>query len=519
MSTKGVNSGHGGKLFYRNAENPRETRFCLEKQACTILSMTGHELLNVKQMSAADQMAIEAGTSGLLLMENAGRAVAEHAAALAGTKPIVVLCGPGNNGGDGYVAARYLQNWGNRVRVAALGDPKNLKGDAGTNFKRWEGPVEPLAPVVLEEGCIIIDALFGAGLTRDIEGVAADVLNAARELKLRSIAVDLPSGINGDTGEIMGTALPAQRTVTFFRKKPGHLLYPGRGYCGDVKVADIGIPLTVLKTIQPEVSENSRPTIKMSPTAHKYDRGHVLIAGGAEMTGAARLCAMAARRAGAGLVTLAVPPETMDLYRSNDPGNLVEERSDLASNLLDERRNVVVIGPGLGVGAETRSMVLGALGAQGKTVILDADALTTFADTPDMLFSSINGTVIMTPHEGEFRRLFDCDGDKLARAREAATQSGAIIVLKGADTVIATPDGRALINANAPPWLATAGSGDVLAGMIAGFAACGDDAFDATAAAVWCHGDAGARFGPGLIAEDIVTKIPEALSDCLEIDI
>ncbi len=480
--------------------------------------MHGTELLTVKQMSAADKAAMAGGTPGLSLMERAGRAVAERTARLAGNRPVVVLCGPGNNGGDGYVAARYLKNRGHRVRIACLGDPNTLKGDAMTNFKRWQGTVEPLAPMVLEENCVLVDALFGAGLARDIEGVCSHVINAATALELDTIAVDLPSGISGDTGAVLGCAIPAVETVTFCRRKPGHLLYPGRGYCGDTHVVDIGIPPHVVADVGAEAFENTpslwhaRVFANRWPTDHKYDRGHAVMAGGAAMAGAARLAARGARRAGAGLVTLAVPAEAQATYLSGDPGNLVEVRRDFSDTLADSRRNAVLVGPGIGVGEATRDLVLTALENGARSVVLDADALTSFADDPEVLFNAIKGPCVLTPHEGEFRRLFDIRGDKLSRARTAAEKTGAIIVLKGADTVIAAPDGRAAINANAPPWLGTAGSGDVLAGIVLGFLAQGLPAFEATAAAVWCHGQTARIIGPGLIAEDISEALPAVLT-------
>ncbi len=476
--------------------------------------MTGPELLSVKEMGQADATAIADGTPGLTLMENAGQAVANATATLAKSRPILCLCGPGNNGGDGYVAARYLKNRGHTVTVAALGDPKNLTGDALANYQRWTGDVVPLSTDVLSANTVIIDALFGAGLQRDIEGPAAEVLNRAAEMALPSVAVDLPSGVNGDTGAIMGTALRAATTVTFFRKKPGHLLFPGRGVCGDVVVADIGIEETVLDTIHPHACENI-PDIwrdllpfRMPETAHKYDRGHLVIVGGAEMTGAARLAARAARRAGAGLVTLSVPKDAAATYRAGDPGNIVEARGDLADMFADHRRNAILIGPGLGTGPETRDIVKTALATEDRRFILDADAVTAFADDPEDLIDRLDGRAIITPHEGEFRRIFNLEGDKLSRARDAARESGAIVLLKGADTVVAAPDGRAIINANAPKWLGTAGSGDVLAGLVAGFTATGMPLFEAASAAVWCHGAAAAMIGPGLIAEDIAELLP-----------
>ncbi|MEQ8321532.1 MAG: NAD(P)H-hydrate dehydratase [Rhodospirillales bacterium] len=481
--------------------------------------MYENALLTVAQMGAADRAAIASGVPGMTLMERAGRAVAERAQRLAGKRPIVVLCGPGNNGGDGYVAARYLKNRGYRVRIAALGDPQKLTGDALANYKRWQGTVEPMAPMVLEEGCILIDALFGAGLARDIEGVCAHVINAAAALELPAIAVDLPSGINGDSGTVMGTALPARETVTFFRRKPGHLLYPGRDLCGQVHVVDIGIPGSALDDIAPETFENKPDNWSAqvfglrSATRHKYDRGHLVIAGSAAMPGAARLAARAARRAGAGLVTLAVPETAQQTYLTGDPGNIVEIRDRFADTLSDVRRNAVLIGPGIGIGDETRAMVLQAIDKGVRSVVLDADALTSFADEPKALFRQIRGRCVMTPHEGEFRRLFKLSGDKLSRARAAAALSNAVIVLKGADTVIAAPDGRAAINANAPAWLGTAGAGDVLAGIIAGLMATGVSPFAAAQAGVWLHGAAAGRFGPGLIAEDLADMLPKVLSE------
>ena len=486
--------------------------------------MNGHELLTVEEMGRADQAAIDAGMTGLSLMERAGRAVAAAAARVAGRRPILVLCGPGNNGGDGYVAARYLRNRGHNVRLAALGDPEKLMGDAATNFKRWQGDSEPLSVALLSEDTVIIDALFGAGLARAIEGVAAEVLATAAKMRLASVAVDLPSGVNGNTGEALGAngaVLPASETVTFFRKKPGHLLYPGRSLCGRVTVVDIGIPESVLDHIKPTAFENA-PTEwsddlinTMAATAHKYTRGHLVIAGGETMTGAARMAATAARRAGAGLVTLAVPHDSFPIYASGAPGNLVESCDNFDTAIADQRRNTVLLGPGLGVGQKTKDMVLTALTCADKRAVLDADALTTFSDSPHELFSAIQGPVIMTPHDGEFTRLFEVQGDKVSRARQAAKAANAVIVLKGADTVIAAPDGRARINTNAPPWLATAGSGDALAGIIAAMVANGLDIFDAAASGVWLHGQAAQAIGPGLIAEDIADALPHVLQSII----
>lgn len=483
--------------------------------------MSGHELLSVDEMGRADAATIASGIPGLTLMENAGQAVADITAKVANGRPVLCLCGPGNNGGDGYVAARYLKNRGYTVTVAVLGDPAQLKGDALENYQRWSDTVTQINGDLLTENTVIIDALFGAGLQRDIDGIAADVLNRASEMNLTSVAVDLPSGISGDTGVVMGTALPAAATVTFFRKKPGHLLYPGRDYCGDITVADIGIQPSVLNEIQPHITENTPENwqhllpFSLPETAHKYDRGHLVIIGGANMTGAARLAARAARRAGAGLVTLNVPKSAVDIYRAGDPGNIVEERTDNAAMLADHRRNTILIGPGLGTDAKTRALVTTALATEDRRFVLDADALTAFADDAENLLDRLDGRAVITPHEGEFRRLFDFDGDKLSRARQAARACGAVVLLKGADTIIASPDGRAAINANAPKWLGTAGSGDVLAGITAGFIATGMPIFEAASAAVWCHGAAATAFGPGLIAEDLADMLPHVFQQLM----
>lgn len=479
--------------------------------------MTENELLTVEEMGRADQAAIHAGVTGVALMERAGRAVADTAARISDNRPIIVLCGPGNNGGDGYVAARYLRNRGHRIRLAALGNPEKLTGDAAANYHRWNGKTEELSVDLITPNTVIIDALFGAGLTRAVDGVAADVLGRAKEMGLTSVAVDLPSGINGDTGEAMGAVLPAQETVTFFRKKPGHLLYPGRGMCGHIQVVDIGIPNDVLEQIAPRAFENTSDVLRrelsarLSAGSHKYTRGHLVIAGGEKMTGAARIAAASARRAGAGLVTLAVPPKAFPIYAGADPGNLVEECVDFSAALSDQRRNCVLAGPGLGIGEDTKHIVKAALDEGNRAVVLDADALTSFSECPQYLFDAIHGPTVLTPHEGEFARLFDLSGDKPSRTRKAAEMANAVVVLKGADTVIAAPDGRVAINSNAPPWLATAGSGDALSGIISGLMAMQLSAFDASCAGVWLHGEAGRLIGPGLIAEDIPDALPDAI--------
>ena len=478
------------------------------------------ELLSVAQMAAADGAAIAGGISGETLMEAAGVAIAEALRERWTARPLTVLCGPGNNGGDGFVVARHLVGAGWTVRLALLGDRAALKGDAAIMAARWEGPVEALDSELLDGAELVVDGLFGAGLTRPLDGVAREVIEGIATRRLDCVAIDMPSGIDGDSGAIWGAAAQAKLTVTFFRRKPGHLLLPGRALCGEILVADIGIPEAVLEPIAPTLHANC-PRLWgeafpwPGPQDHKYSRGHaVVVGGGIETTGAARLAARAALRAGAGLVTVACPPAALMVYAQALEAVMtrsIAEPDGFAALLADERKNALLIGPGNGVGEVTRKRVLASLAAN-KACVLDADALTSFENQPDELFSSISSPCILTPHEGEFRRIFACEGDKPSRARAAAAKSGAVVLLKGADTVIAAPDGRLAINDNAPPELATAGSGDVLAGIAVALLAQGMTAYDAACAAAWLHGDAAARFGPGLIAEDICATLPVALA-------
>jgi len=477
---------------------------------------TDAALLTVEQMYAADAAAAAGGVPSLDLMEAAGAGVAEAVMGLGGPRRVVVLCGPGNNGGDGFVAARLLRDAGWPVRVALLGDRDGLQGDARANADRWEGAVETLSPEVLGDAEIVVDALFGAGLTRPVDGVVAEVVQGIGDRQC--VAVDMPSGVHGDNGAVLGVAPRADVTVTFFRRKPGHLLLPGRLHCGKVITVDIGIPETVLDDIAPAQAANGPELwLPKLPVArldqHKYDRGHAMVSGGPLMTGAARLAARAALRAGAGMVSVAAPIDNVVVYKVSLVGVIVQPIRDTAAYaeaIEDRRVNACLVGPGNGVSGPTREHALAALRTE-KAVILDADALTVFGDAPDLLFSTIKGPCLMTPHAGEFARLFDSTGDKMSDARTAAAKSGAVILLKGADTVIAAPDGRVVINDNAPAELATAGAGDVLAGIATGLIAQGMDIFDAACAATWIHGAAAAAFGPGLIAEDLPEILPKVL--------
>jgi len=471
-------------------------------------------LLDVRQMGEADRLTVAAGTPGTVLMNNAGRSVATAIIERWDRRPVTILCGPGNNGGDGFVTARHLVEAGWSVRLALLGAREGLKGEARHHAERWSGAVEPLTPAALEGAELVVDAIFGAGLSRALEGPAEETLAAAARKGTSIVAIDVPSGVMGDTGEVLG-AVAAVFTVTFFRKKPGHLLLPGRLLCGDVVVADIGTPPAVLNTIAPNTFEND-PALWLAQlprpesSGNKYTRGHALISGGYPMTGAARMAARAAARAGAGLTTIAVTEIALPIYAAALTSIMVQPiaaPADFDRLLADRRISAFLIGPGAGVGEETRARALTML-SDGRATLLDADAITSFQDDPGALDRAIVGACVITPHEGEFKRVFDVSGGKLLRTRAAARRSGAIVVLKGADTVIAAPDGRAIINANAPPTLATAGSGDVLSGIVLGLLAQGMEPFLAAAAAVWLHGAAAVAFGPGLIAEDLPDLLP-----------
>jgi ADP-dependent NAD(P)H-hydrate dehydratase / NAD(P)H-hydrate epimerase len=444
------------------------------------------ELLTPAQMYRADALS---GIAESQLIDNAGRAVAEEIVRRYGARKTVLLCGPGNNGKDGEVAARYLKQWG---------WPVEISNDVG-------------------QAELIIDALYGAGLNRDFSSELAAKINSAGA---SVVSIDVPSGLDGKTGRPRGSCVQADLTITFFRKKPAHVLMPGRKLCGEVVVADIGISEMVLAEINPQLRENAKPVFPIfGGSTHKFNKGHAVIISGPKLnTGAARLAAIAALKIGAGLVTLAGREEALLIQAAHLTAIMLAPCNTamaLAKLLNDKRKNAVCIGPAAGIGGETRSLVRAIL-ASGAGTVLDADALTSFAQNPAELFELIREipgrAVIMTPHEGEFSRLFNdlaiSPDSKPERALKAANRSGAIVVLKGADTVIASPDGRATINTNAPPSLATAGSGDVLAGLATGLLAQGMAPIEAACAAVWLHGDAANIHGPrGLTAETLLWSI------------
>jgi ADP-dependent NAD(P)H-hydrate dehydratase / NAD(P)H-hydrate epimerase len=479
-----------------------------------------HELLEPAEMAEADRRAIAAGTTGEKLMDRAGRAVADLVANRypLGTR-IVVVCGPGNNGGDGFVAARILRERGYPVRISLLGSREALAGDAAKAADKWGGDVSAMSASSLDDADVIVDALFGAGLSRNLEGKAKAAVEQVAASGLPVVAVDLPSGIDGGSGQVRGVAVRALETVTFCRRKPGHLLFPGRAHCGRIHVAEIGISTSTLAAVNPRTFANE-PALWLQvlpvPSAggHKYDRGHAVVAcGPMHATGAARLAAQAALRAGAGLVTIAAPKPAVPVLASALTAVMVREANGakgLAALLADKRLNVVLLGPGQGVGKGTREQVAAAAKA-GRSLVLDADALSSFSESAESLARLLSRVpaAVLTPHEGEFARLFRHGNQvaradsKIDRARGAAHKMNAVVVLKGPDTVVAAPNGRAAIANNAPAWLATAGTGDVLAGIVAGLLAQRMPAFEAACAAVWLHGAAGNEAGPAMISEDL----------------
>ncbi|HEX2479976.1 MAG TPA: NAD(P)H-hydrate dehydratase [Geminicoccaceae bacterium] len=477
-------------------------------------------LLTIEEMTAADRAAIAAGVPGIELMENAGAAVARAILARFAPRPALVLCGPGNNGGDGFVAARRLEQRGWPVRVALLGALERLRGDAALAANAWPGDVLPLDPKLIEGARLVVDGLFGAGLARPLDGIARETVEAVARAGVPVVAIDIPSGVHGDSGAVLGAAAPAMLTVTFHRAKPGHLLLPGRDHVGELVVADIGIPADAgpregrLFANHPRVWRQLLP--RRTATSHKYAHGHALVLGGGiASSGAARLAARAALRAGAGLVSVVCPKDALPVYAAQLSAVMVAPFADgqeFTHILADPRRNGMLLGPGAGVGQVLRDRVLRVLAA-AKACVLDADALTSFQEEPQALFEAIRGPSVLTPHEGEFKRLFAHEGDRLTRALAAAAQSGAVTLLKGGDTVAAAADGRAVIQPAAPPALATAGSGDVLAGIVLGLLVQGMPAFEAAAAAVWLHARSGYLAGTGLIAEDLPEALPAALAE------
>jgi hydroxyethylthiazole kinase-like uncharacterized protein yjeF len=490
------------------------------------------EILTPAEMAQADQDAARAGTATWQLMLAAGKAVAAEAfQRFPVSTGVAVLCGPGNNGGDGYVAAKYLRESGWLVTIWQSGALRD-GSDAARAAAEWRGLVHDIAEFWPSSGLLIIDALYGAGLARDLVGDDRLVLERVRAAGNKVLAVDLPSGVSGHTGQVLGDSLQANCTVTFFRKKPGHLLYPGRALCGELVVTDIGISAAVLADIRPGLWEN-QPCLwqqalpRPEAIAHKYQRGHVaVLSGKMSATGAARLSAEAAARSGAGAVTVLAPPDALAVLATHLTATMLN-RFDVPGdvlNFLDARKvQAAVCGPGFGTGEKQAELVSALLKQNGTQLVLDADAISLLAKTSAEFFlqrKTDAPTLVLTPHEGEFGRLFpdllaDQSLSKVDLAREAAERTQATVIYKGADTVIAAPDRRAAINSNGTVWLATAGSGDVLAGLVAALLAQGMPAFEAACAAVWVHAEAGKREGFGLTAEDLPQAARRVLAELI----
>ena len=493
---------------------------------------SGLVVLTTGETAANEQRAMAAGTPGIVLMERAGAAAAVLCRSF-NPRSVAILCGPGNNGGDGFVVARHLADAGCSVAVFVLDPEAAWRGDAADARRRWSGDVTPPGSFAPDDFDLVVDALFGAGLSRPLEGTAADLITRTNVSGTPVVAIDMPSGVDGTTGAVGGPAIRAVETITFGTAKPGHYLYPGRGLRGRLTVDRIGLDLPAGQ----QGTFRNAPSLWLDqypwpePDGHKYTRGHaVVVSGGVSHTGAARLAARACLRVGAGLVTLATPAEALAVNASHLTAVMVrvaDSAAGLADVLGDARRNGVVLGPGLGVGDGTRDLVAAALAPcperpaspRARACLLDADALTSFAGAADALrrlIATAPGPVVITPHEGEFARLFSEEpevlkGSKLDRARAAARCLGCVVLLKGADTAIAAPDGRAALSDGGTPWLATAGSGDVLAGLIGGLLTQGMPPFEAAAAGDYLHAAAARLFGPGLIAEDLPEMLPPAL--------
>lgn len=487
-------------------------------------------LLTAAQSAAIDKNAIESGTSSEAMMEEAGLAAAELITDYIGTPleaggPIIVLCGPGNNGGDGFVLARHLDEWGYPVHVRCLVPAKDLKGDAALSAAKWGGKVSDISTDGFEASAAIIDCLFGTGLNKPIDVDLETVIEAMNGAGAFVLAVDMPSGLSADTGQATGSCVHADATITFNTKKPGQVIAPGRFLCGgneNIHCVKLKVPGKALALEDVETFENN-PALWgakyrfCGPQSHKYNRGHMVVLGGREPTlGASRLASLAGLRAGAGLVTLAAPAETYPIQAAALMDVMVR-RFDSAFGfmgiLADKRIMSVLIGPGAGLGEKTVELVR-EVGTKNKALVLDADALTSLVGRLDLIKQIKSDDVVLTPHEGEFARLFPTvkfEDDRISAVRTAAEQAQATIVLKGVSTVVAAPDGRVSIASNAPSWLSVGGTGDVLSGIVCGLIAQGMPAFEAASAAVWIHGEAGMKAGRGMIASDMLHGISRSL--------
>lgn len=483
--------------------------------------MAPYEILTCENVRAAEAAAVEAGISLWALMQKAGQACADVLHAEFPDGRVVVLAGPGNNGGDAFVAAQRLRDLERNVWLYELA-PGAVRTDEGRAAREQvTGPLQPLEDLRLASGDVVLDGLFGAGLSCPLEGEAAFAVEQVNASGAKVVAIDVPSGVRGDFGAVEGPAIRADVTVTFCCKKRAHVLQPAASLCGEIVPAEIGFGRFVEGVGRGRLFENA-PQLWAGrlrwpqAASHKHQRGRLaVVTGPAGSTGAARLAAQAGLRVGAGLVTLVCPQRALSEVSASVLAPLTVGFSDLHELLAaTDRAEAVVIGPAAGVSAATRASVE-ALAKADRSLVLDADALTVFRDDVETLAGLIEAPAVLTPHTGEFDRLFPgllgASATKIDAARAAAAKVGCVVLLKGPDTVIAAPDGRAVVNTHATPFLATAGSGDVLAGIIGGLLAQGVEAFDAACAAAWMHGDAGVRAGPGMTAEDLDDALRETI--------
>lgn len=483
------------------------------------------DILTVRAMSAADAHAIQKGQSGIALMQTAGAALARAITSRFAARGTAVLCGPGNNGGDGWEVAQGLKAQGWDVTVFSLVERSALKGDAAIAASRWSGPVRPMETFEPHRHALVVDALFGAGLSRPLEGLCADIAKQLDGSDSVVVSADIPSGLNGDLGRASGPVMRADLTVTFHRLKPAHLLQPGRSLCGEIVLADIGIPDSWSASI-PACAQVNSPDLWALPCplamaqTHKHKRGRLCVLSGPPgSTGAAVLSARAGLIGGAGFVTLLSGAKDVADLSLSEPSLVVralDNQQTLGRQLDGLRANGLVLGPGGGMTSLLKAQVIEAL-RSGVPLVLDADALSLFENDPQALFADLHEGVVLTPHAGEFARLFPglatkTDQNKIEVTQRAASICGAIILYKGADTVIATPDGRVRVNVHASPRLATAGTGDVLAGLIGSFLAQGMNAFDAASAGAFVHGEAGRLCGSGSTVNTVLAQLPEALA-------
>lgn len=486
---------------------------------------TVQPLFSPRQIAVLDAAAVEVGVSLQSLVYVAGTQAAQAIHARWPDNAIVVLCGPGNNGADGWIAAQHLRTLGHAVRVCTPTPVESANAQVQWAASLWPEPVQASDVCDVQPHEVVVDALFGTGLNAALSPTVQAWVAQIQKAGVPVCALDIPSGVNGATGAVLGPAFTADLTLAFLSAKPGHYLLPGREYAGDVQVLPLPFPLRLWQRLASDnafrdtvgrVANVNTPALwaeqlpSPTMTGHKYHRGHACVVGGDQLTGAARLAAMAAQRVGAGLTSVLASPDAWQVYATALPSSIMVQtvRSEQwAAMFHDERENAWLLGPGLGVTQHSQQLVLHALTAK-KSVVLDADAITVFKDQAELLAQHIVAPCVLTPHEGEFARLFTRSDDKLQDVVSAAKQLGAVVVLKGADTVIAATDGRVAINANAPAYLATGGSGDVLAGMICGLLAQGMPAFEAACAAVWWHGEAAHYHGVGLVPEDVIAALP-----------